>query len=527
MASDDLSARLASQDADLASCISAMRGEKVPWAIGSPVVEFCLIRGMRYHHGFASELKSASPTLTRAWNARRIMSNEVPDMTEPAHFPYCIWYPDVASEETYRNLAQRYPQMRYQIARGCAVAGYTDLYRELDILPEVHVAEEARDNNSLAIFNDIMSAPAKYAIMNDYDRAVDTKSLRVAFLNGDTAVRSSLDRKRKIEMPTRDDTWDEFRDCDWYEESTTQRFKPGLFNITEDGHIDTYDGYATPPPTKPDQISPLLCAPLPQDLPPGNKDILILMAAYHGNIDRYARLRRPAAIPNQIDCIMHGIYHNTLFAKWWAGRDITDSTDGLSRSYILAIRKAIHARFIMSNDISHITPSTPADEMPYMIWYPSVPSFYILRELVKKRPDMRQQIARACIVGGYDKLFDEIDPEVDAALLAEAKAAHSRHYEEVLNKKIEDAGEGFELKRFTFEDWKMLTRWDLKEPMLGDDVVWRDIDERLLQAQVCFPGFYEGYGLDTGALELSVCAGDMLEEGQERMHLGEFYGGAW
>lgn len=74
------------------------------------------------------------------------MSNEVPDRATNNVKPYCIWYPDLASEDTYRRLAKRCPDMIYAVGRACAVAGYDKLYHDLDILPEVSIAEEARDN---------------------------------------------------------------------------------------------------------------------------------------------------------------------------------------------------------------------------------------------------------------------------------------------------------------------------------------------------------------------------------------------
>ena len=69
--------------------------------------------------------------------------------------------------------------MKYQVGRACAVAGYLDLYYELELLPEVHIAEEARDNGQSAIFD---------AAMNHYTRTVDLDRPAVASLNGDTAV---------------------------------------------------------------------------------------------------------------------------------------------------------------------------------------------------------------------------------------------------------------------------------------------------------------------------------------------------
>jgi hypothetical protein len=69
------------------------------------------------------------------------MSNVVPDTDSLEHVPYYIWHPDFAKAETYRELAQRYPNTRYNVGRACAAAGYTDSYRELDHLPDVSIAE--------------------------------------------------------------------------------------------------------------------------------------------------------------------------------------------------------------------------------------------------------------------------------------------------------------------------------------------------------------------------------------------------
>ncbi|KAK0657782.1 hypothetical protein B0T16DRAFT_402541 [Cercophora newfieldiana] len=552
MSTNDLDARLAKQHVDMDSCVAAMRGERVPWAIGNPLMQLCLVRGIRYHAGFGAEVRSATPVLTRAWNARRIMSNDVPaveDMSDPDHVPYCIWHPDVASESTYRTLARRFPQMRYQVARACAVAGYLDLYRDLDVLPEVHVAEEARHNGNLDIFNDIMSQPVRYSVMDDYYRTINTANPKTAYLNGDTAVRSTLECKRKIEMPEdlRDIFDSDFLDGDDGEDDEepyySQRFKPGYFNITEDGYIDTHNGYSpekeistmTESSTGPDLISPLLYSPLPQDLPDGNKDVLILMAAYYGDIDRYARLRRPVAIRKQIECVVRGIFHNTLFAKWWAdrlkaagddepGKKSRISLDGMAEAYMRGIRKAITARFIMNNDLSRVTSTTPADELPYCIWYPGLPTGRVLEELVRRRPEMRQQAARACIVAGAFETFRGLDPDPDAALLAEAERVGNPAFGQFLRNKIEQAGPDFVLPRFTFEDWKMLTRVEIHEPMLSPSVLHRVVDEKSVGVAVSFPGIYEGFGVDTGVLELSVGARDTMKEGEESVELEKLYG---
>jgi hypothetical protein len=132
------------------------------------------------------------------------MSDIIPDIEEADHFPYCIWYPDVAKEETYRQLATKYPNMKYSVGRACAVAGYVDLWRELDLLPDVSIAEEARDNiwmsaGSKVIFEDIMIQGVLYNVMNDYTLSISEKP-STGRLNCDTCVRSEL---RKVHSYTR------------------------------------------------------------------------------------------------------------------------------------------------------------------------------------------------------------------------------------------------------------------------------------------------------------------------------------
>ncbi|KAL2131373.1 hypothetical protein VTI74DRAFT_5184 [Chaetomium olivicolor] len=121
--------------------------------------------------------------LTRRTNARLITSN----------------YPGLATKDTYRELARRYPALRYQVGRACTMASYTALYFELDLLPEVSIAEEARESGndgSTAIFEHIMSQPTRYAVMDDYRRTVNLANPRAgACLNGDTAISPPPDKR--------------------------------------------------------------------------------------------------------------------------------------------------------------------------------------------------------------------------------------------------------------------------------------------------------------------------------------------
>ena len=338
------------------------------------------------------------------------MRNKIPAINDLVNdIPYCIWHPEIATEATYRQLVRQYPHMCYEVGRACAVAGYTELYRELvavyDLLPEVHIAEEAREAGSLEIFNDIMAKKPRYEVMNDYQRTVNTETPEAAHLNGDTAVRSYLEVKVKFDK---------------------ELISKPYFNITEDMNVDN-EWTGSPPDLLED--STLLYTPLPQDLPTAQKDLLILMAAYYGDIDRYVRLRRPVMIEEESKCVVRGIYHNSMFAKWWSLQQ-TDNFD---------IRGAINARRIMTNDLSFLD-DNPNASIARVIWYPRRARPETYQELAERRPDTKRFAARACIVANYQELFDKLDAEPSESLLFEAKASKNDHYLRQLECKLEKRG---------------------------------------------------------------------------------------
>ncbi|KAF6789091.1 hypothetical protein CSOJ01_14847 [Colletotrichum sojae] len=269
-------------------------------------LKFCVIHGIRHNDAFArsdvvAKLCSESDdrVFARARNARLIMSNTVPEMASDNDKPYCIWCPDVGTEETYRELANRYPDMRYLVGRACAVAGYAGLYEELHLLPEVSIAEEARDNSSnegsKAIFESIMGKPVCYRVLDDYTRSCHAdKPICPAFMNGDTAVRSSLDVRHGL-----------YKHRMWGKH---------YFNIAEDHNVDEVSSEKRNVEAVAPEHVELFYTPLLSHLPTTNKGALILMAAYEGNIERYARLRRPLMLHDEVAAIVRGIYHNTTFA---------------------------------------------------------------------------------------------------------------------------------------------------------------------------------------------------------------------
>ncbi|KAJ5577069.1 hypothetical protein N7535_003995 [Penicillium sp. DV-2018c] len=399
--------------------LKAIRGEKIPRALADKHTRQCVIRGIRYHHGFGTELCGLLPEFNRALNARCIMSNEIPDMNPdcPEDFPYCIWHPETASEETYRELAQRYPNMKYLVGRACAVAGYTDLFFELNLLPECHIAEEARESGHLQIYDAIMKSAVKYNAMNDY--TLEIFAPIPGNLNADTCIRAWLDIRYGIAKGPKTI----YLGIHW-------AMKEYSCCITEDKRLNEYDTHPdyldTPFKIDEEQVLSLLYNPLPNDLPTVHKDLLILVAAFYGDIDRYARLQRPCQVRSEIDCLVRGIYNNTMFAKWCS---LQTGNGRFSKA-------AINARFIMNGDLSRITPETPTDELPYCIWYPTIPRESVLRELHRRRPDMKPAIARACILANYEDTYDLLDVDPDTNILQDARDSANPHYLQDLEAKI-------------------------------------------------------------------------------------------
>jgi len=518
-------------DTDLynhAECLMALRGEKIPKGFSLEVTQICTIRGIRYHTGFGTELRGLGrhPEFTRALNAREIMSNSIPVMNEPEEFPYCIWYPDIATEDTYRQLAKRYPNMRYNVGRACAIGGYYGLFKELQLLPEISIAEEARENKETgqAIFDDIMGQPTRYAVMDDYTLTVNLKSPRSgAFLNGDTAVRFLLDIKQELvneelfsELAT--DLGDYYPLLYYHVYDSYQ-----YFNITEDFGIDEVGSE----PLDYKDVVPLLYTPLPLDLPTVKKDMLIAIAAYHGDIDRYFRLRRLTKEPfdsfeMEIDCILRGIYHNIMFAKWMSllPEAMQDDT----------IQIAITARFIMSDDLSRISAEIREGDLPYQIWYPRLANPLTYEELAHRNPFMKAAAARACIVGNYKESYDRIQPTPDYFLAQEAKASSNPYYLDDLKLRAEKLNINLEISPdqgavIDKLSWRsQCTRNHL--PLRGRGS-WICVPERVTMDRIRCGNdrWCDSFGSDISDIELFVCVPDELKPTQEwpEMLLNEMY----
>jgi len=474
------------------ACVAALRGEAIPSALGVPLHRLCVIRAIRHHEGFGEELRGFRPVFTRTLHARAIMSNVVPAIDTIEGMPYCIWYPGVASAQTYQEIATRYPAMLYQVARACAVAGYTDLYKQLNVLPDVHIAEEARECGNIAIYNLIMAQPARYDIMDDYQRRIKSEDPKRAYLNGDTCVRWMLDIKQGFQDVTAE-----------YEEDSKNGeivYMPGLwddegfkyrtFDLTEDMHIDEYDSDPAVLRLSADRLEiQLLSSPLPLELPTVQKDLLILMAAYYGDVDRYSRLRRPEFVDKEYHCCVRGIYHNTLFAVWWSKQ---------SELRLPRLNQAIDARFIMNNVLS----GAPYRSKPYLIWWPQFAKETTYRRLADIQPDMLPQIMHACMEDNYQGVSDELLPRYTPDRdMVETIATHpqlSSYFKTKLDARVEELG-------IILEDSTDYRRWRVHLSNLcerGETGVCREIDGGAIGTDFDVP--YNGVQCDIGLVNTLV-----------------------
>ncbi|KAG8623934.1 hypothetical protein KVT40_008910 [Elsinoe batatas] len=439
--------------------------------------------GIRYQDRFAVELCNVAPHFARAINARAIMSNRLPESMQPDQVPYCIRHPSIATEHTYRQVAFRYPEMKYQVGRACAVAGYLDLYNELELLPEVHIAEEARDSGHHAIFESIVGSPQLYSVMNDYDNTSSIETpVVVQGIDLNAAVRSLLDHKQGLPNASR------------LRYIRLNDFRRNTFNITEDMSIDEWD---SPRYDRYRDIAPLLYSPLPKHLPFVQKDLLILKAAYNGDIDRYARLHRQPLIRAELNCLVRGIYHNVIFAKWCSTQPrLAD---------VFQVQAAITARYIMCNDLSRVQSVRQGSHLPYCIWYPSIASSSAYEELARTVPAMAPSVVRAAIVTRNRSLFDAIYADADNEMLKEAQACPDKYFLDQLSQRpnIDDSDDEHTSgsRRTTYRDLWETTRESGPKKLDGHRI-WIDTD--------ISP--YDGRYAELSDIDLSIITPDEVKD---------------
>jgi hypothetical protein len=207
----------------------------------------------------------------------------------------------------------------------------------------------------------------------------------------------------------------------------------GTFDITEDAGV-AEEGTEWEPRDVP-ELATLLSEPLPKHLPIIEKDLLIQMAAYHGNVERYSRLRRPRKIRGETAYLLHGILHHAQFARW-----VVKQPDLYEGGHV---PPACHARLIMNNILSSVnTPTIREGELPYQIWYPDLAAESTYRALYDLHPCMASQILRAIIVGRYYPLFEHVLSRTspDEAVLYEAKRHPDLYFHARVAQRIADVG---------------------------------------------------------------------------------------
>jgi hypothetical protein len=292
------------------------------------------------------------------------------------------------------------------------------------------------------------------------------------------------------------------------------------FNITEDQGIGDHTVKVKPHDLTDSEIA-LFTSPLPEDLPTMHKDLLILTAAFEGNLDRYARLRRPGQTINyELHCVLPGIYKSFAMAIWLERNP--DILELIASSWhpreIKTLRAAIHARRIMNNDIHRLLDMknvVPDDEIPYWIWYPTIPAEWALLKLAEARPNMRPQCARACMAGGmrdaYTEIMDMCDDDgkpvaVDKYLMLEAQTCPGHEFFEadMLRRKAEQGLDDLQAIADGDEEWKDNIPWrqgDVGSPYLLSRL--QDSCHSVVRAGEDW-GMYEGLGSDLGRVRLYI-----------------------
>lgn len=130
----------------------------------------CVRHGIYHHLEFAYWCKDNLPldnSIDVHISAKLIMNNDLSHVNDRV---YCIWYPELPSEETCREIVRKHPQLLYQVARVCTIANYTMLFKQLTVLPDYSLIESAKRHKSDIIYYNLYDMCRKkgtWFVMND------------------------------------------------------------------------------------------------------------------------------------------------------------------------------------------------------------------------------------------------------------------------------------------------------------------------------------------------------------------------
>ena len=189
--SPDLNNRLIQKYAACSGNLDLYKKVCSNWEIDGNEELPCILRGIYKNLSFAYWCKDniEKEFIQEAVSSKLIMND---DLSFVRGDIYCIWYPQIASEETYEKLVKMREDLKYGVARACAIAGYTDLYRSLNVLPEIHVLHEALEAENCDIVKNILSDGRLYSAMDDdYGMYLD-EPVPTRFIRGVTCTRSQM-----------------------------------------------------------------------------------------------------------------------------------------------------------------------------------------------------------------------------------------------------------------------------------------------------------------------------------------------
>ncbi|KAL5335524.1 hypothetical protein BJX70DRAFT_390623 [Aspergillus crustosus] len=145
--------------------------------------------------------------------------------------------------------------------------------------------------------------------------------------------------------------------------------------------------------------------------------------------------------------VVHGVYLNAIFAKWW---DTLIPAPPQARHEI-DIRRAINARRTMSDDLSWLTADTPGELLPDLIVYPNFALSTTYQRLAHKRPGfLGDSISKPKL---EDPKLWWLSKHDRPSLWLEASNAQNKHYQNDIRAAVPDAAERFSTAHANSDWW--------------------------------------------------------------------------